>query len=120
VTDANETLPTVLDSYEVASREWAPFPGSDHVQYKLLWTSGWSVAGVMRVAANATLESHVHDGAHHHIWVIEGSAEMLGERVDPGSYVHVPPGVRHGIENVGPSGFSMLYLYLREDRAGTA
>jgi quercetin dioxygenase-like cupin family protein len=40
---------------------------------------------------------------------------MLGERVGPGTYVHVPAGVEHGIRAVGEGGSTVLYLYLREE-----
>ena len=44
------------------------------------------------------------------MWVIAGRAEMLGEQVGPGTYLHVPAGVE---------GCTVLYLYLREgDRTG--
>jgi oxalate decarboxylase/phosphoglucose isomerase-like protein (cupin superfamily) len=106
--------PVVLDADAVAALEWSPFPGSDGVRYKLLWRSGWSVAGIMDLAPGASLAAHTHSGAHHHLWVLSGEADLLGARVSAGSYVHVPTGVQHGITGVGPGGFSMLYLYLRD------
>jgi oxalate decarboxylase/phosphoglucose isomerase-like protein (cupin superfamily) len=112
--------PVLLDATAIEALEWLAFPDADGVQYKLLWRSGWSVAGIMRLDRGAVLAAHTHQGAHHHMWVLSGEAEMLGRTVTAGCYVHVPIGVEHGIAAVGPEGFSMLYLYLRDssDRTG--
>jgi quercetin dioxygenase-like cupin family protein len=48
------------------------------------------------------------------MWVIAGRAEMLGEQVGPGTYLHIPAGVEHGIRDVGDEGCTVLYLYLRD------
>jgi hypothetical protein len=114
-TTTQQVPPVVLDAYEVSALEWSSFPEVYPVQYKLLWKSGWSVAGVMRIPAGASFPEHAHEGAHHHLWVTSGTAMVLGKRVEQGSYVHVPAGVRHGIDAVGHDGFEMLYLYLRDD-----
>jgi quercetin dioxygenase-like cupin family protein len=49
--------------------------------------------------------------------VIDGSANMLGDRVGPGTYLHIPAGVEHGIHGVGEEGCTVLYLYLRDESA---
>lgn len=105
-----------------AAREalaWHPLEPFDGVDYKLLWRSGKSVAGLMRLAPGAEVSPHAHVRSHHHLWVTEGSARMLGGRVGPGTYVHIPAGVEHGITAVGDDGCTMLYLYLREADAVT-
>ena len=109
------TSAVVLDARSIAGLDWQPFPDHLGVDYKLLWTSGWSVAGVMRIREGASLRDHAHRRAHHHIWVQSGTADILGQRVGPGTYLHIPAGVIHGIRGVGPGMFSMVYLYLRED-----
>lgn len=96
---------------------WHPLESFDGVDYKLLWRSGKSVAGIMRIDPGGSLSPHAHRRSHHHMWVLDGSAEMLGERVGPGTYVHVPAGVDHGITGVGDDGCTLLYLYLREGDA---
>jgi hypothetical protein len=115
MTATSAQAPIVYDATDVAALEWLPFPGHEGVEYKLLWRSGWSVAGLMRIQAGASLRPHEHAGAHHHLWVQDGHAEVLGRPVGPGSYLHIPAGVLHGIAGVGPTPFSMLYLYLRDD-----
>ena len=94
---------------------WLTLKPHTSVDYKLLWRSGKSVAGLMRIAPGGTVIPHAHVRSHHHMWVIDGSAEMLDERVQPGTYLHIPAGVQHGISAVGEGGCTMLYLYLRED-----
>jgi mannose-6-phosphate isomerase-like protein (cupin superfamily) len=111
---APATLATVVDGAAIALRPWLPLPGFEGVTYKLLWQSGKSVAGIMRIAPDGEVSSHAHQRSHHHLWVIDGSAEMLGRRVAQGSYVHVPAGVEHGITAPGVNGCTVLYLYLRE------
>ena len=32
-----------------------------------------------------------------------------GDRVGPGTYVHIPAGVEHGITDVGPDGCTVVY-----------
>jgi mannose-6-phosphate isomerase-like protein (cupin superfamily) len=115
MTDVSALLPVILDADDISGLEWSPFPGDEAVRYKLLWSSGWSVAGLMEVPAGGSLAPHRHEGAHHHLWVLSGSAVVRGHRLGAGSYVHIPTGVEHGVEDVGPAGFTMLYLYLRDD-----
>lgn len=67
--------------------------------------------GLIRVDAGAEKAAHVHHGAHHHIWVVSGSATMLGEPLTAGSYVYIPPGVRHEVAAVGPEGVTFFYTY---------
>jgi uncharacterized RmlC-like cupin family protein len=94
---------------------WQPLDAYEGVDYKLLWRSGKSVAGLMRIAPGGSVAMHAHVRSHHHIWVIEGDAEMMGQRVGPGGYVHIPAGVDHDISDVSPDGCTVLYLYLRDD-----
>jgi oxalate decarboxylase/phosphoglucose isomerase-like protein (cupin superfamily) len=113
-TTVQQVLPVTLDAYEVSALDWQPFPGVYPVQYKLLWRSGWSVAGILRVPRGASFPAHTHEKAQHHLWVISGSADMLGRRMEAGSYLHVPAGVPHGIDAAGPDGLEVLYLYLHD------
>jgi quercetin dioxygenase-like cupin family protein len=43
------------------------------------------------------------------MFITRGSCVMLGERVDEGSYVYVPPGVAHAVDDVGPDGVEFFY-----------
>lgn len=106
---------TVVTRAEAEERPWHPLEQYEGVDYKLLWRSGKSVAGLMRIAPGGSVSPHAHVRSHHHIWVVEGDAEMMGQRVGPGGYVHIPAGVDHGISDVSPDGCTVLYLYLRDD-----
>lgn len=108
---------TLVTSAATDALAWHPVEPYDGVDYKLLWRSGKSVAGLMRVAPGGAVTPHSHVRSHHHMWVIDGTAEMLGERVGPGTYVHVPARVEHGIRAVGERGCTVLYLYLRDESA---
>jgi hypothetical protein len=45
--------------------------------------------------------------------VLEGSADILGVEVGPGSYAHIPNGVDHDIDASATDGCTVFYLYLR-------
>lgn len=94
---------------------WHPLEDYEGVDYKLLWRSGGSVAGLMRIAPDGVVTPHAHVHAHHHLWVTEGTVDVLDEHVGPGTYVHIPAGVDHSIRAVGGQGCTMLYLYLRDE-----
>ncbi len=94
---------------------WQPLNPYDGVDYKLLWRSGSSVAGLMRIAPSAMVTPHAHVASQHHMWVVDGSVEMLHEVVGPGTYVHIPAGVDHSLRAVGDRPATVLYLYLREE-----
>lgn len=94
---------------------WHPLDGYEGVEYKLLWKSGKSVAGLMRLAPGAAVTRHAHVRSHHHLWVVDGSVEVLGEVVGPGTYVHIPAKVDHGLRAMDDREATVLYLYLRDD-----
>ena len=85
------------------------------MDYKLLWRSGKSVAGLMRIEAGRVVTRHAHVRSHHHMWVVDGSVEMSGELVGPGTYAHIPARVDHELRAVGDRPATVLYLYLRDD-----
>lgn len=111
------TVATLVTRAASDALAWHPLDPFDRVDSKLLWRSGKSVAGIMRVRPGGSVSPHTHQRSHHHMWVVEGNAEMLGERVGPGTYLHVPAGVEHGISHPGDEGCTFLYLYLREPDA---
>lgn len=100
----------VLTAGQIESMPWESLavPGVDH---KVLWRSGDVVIGLIRVAPGATKPEHVHLGAHHHIWITRGSCDMVGHPVVAGSYVYIPPGEPHAVDNVGPDGCEFFYTY---------
>lgn len=115
---AAQSAATLVDAGAIVAQPWHDLEGFENVTYKLLWRSGKSVAGIMHVMPDGRVDPHVHRRSQHHIWVIDGSADMLGQNVGPGSYLHVPAGVEHGITAPGPQGCTVFYLYLREDVPG--
>jgi uncharacterized RmlC-like cupin family protein len=104
---------TLITSKAADALAWHPFDAFEGVDYKLLWRSGHSVAGILRLDPGSAVSPHAHISSHHHMWVSAGRAEMLGEQVGPGTYLHIPAGVEHGIRDVGDEGCTVLYLYLR-------
>jgi mannose-6-phosphate isomerase-like protein (cupin superfamily) len=96
---------------------WHPLEEYEGVDYKLLWRSGKSVAGLMRIGPGGLVTPHAHVRSHHHLWVVDGTAEVLDEAVGPGTYVHIPAGIDHSIRAAGDGACTMLYLYLRDEPA---
>jgi mannose-6-phosphate isomerase-like protein (cupin superfamily) len=101
----------VLHTEDVDALAWAPMPGQTGVWSKILWRSGDVAIGLIRVDAGAEKAAHVHHGAHHHIWIVSGSATMLGRALTAGSYVYIPPGVEHEVTGVGRDGITFFYTY---------
>jgi hypothetical protein len=105
------TTPVVLTSEAVEALPLEPLGHLPDVGHRIVWQDGTSMAGVMRVGAGRRLGKHAHRVNHHHIWVIDGSAVILGETLGPGSYVHVPSGVDHDVDATGTDGCTVFYLY---------
>lgn len=105
----------IVDPAAAASRPELPLEGYEGVTYRLLWRAGKSVAGIMVIAPGAKLDDHRHRSSEHHMWVLKGSGRVGGRPIGEGTYLHVPVGVTHGIDQVGPDGCTVLYLYLRND-----
>lgn len=103
--------PVVLDATAMARLAWEVLHGVDDARAKLLWEQGGSTVGLLHVHPRGHVRAHAHPEAHHHAWVVDGHARMLGEPVGPGSYVHIPAGMEHEITDVGPQGVTMFYVY---------
>ncbi len=101
----------VLGAPDVDALDWEAMPGQSGVSSKILWRSGDVAVGLIRVEAGAQKAAHVHHGAHHHIWVVSGTATMVGQELSAGSYLYVPPGVEHEVTQVGPDGITFFYTY---------
>jgi quercetin dioxygenase-like cupin family protein len=104
--------PTVLTAEAIARLTAMPLGTSTNVTHRVLWSHDSSMAGVLTVDAGHRLGAHAHRVNHHHMWVLDGRAVVLGEEVGPGSYVHVPAGVEHDIDATASDGCTLLYLYL--------
>lgn len=114
VARADHAWTEVRTSESIEAMPWEPFGNVWGVRQRILWRAGDSYAGLLRLEPGAAVAGHEHRRAHHHALVLDGECTMLGAPVTEGAYVHVPAGVRHAIEHVGPTGCTLFYLYLRE------
>lgn len=105
-------LPVVLDAAALEDLPEAPLGALPGVRHRSVWTDGTSKAGVMRIDAGHHLGAHSHRRHHHHVWVIEGVARILGRDLGPGSYVHIPNGVEHDFDARTTDGCAFFYLYV--------
>jgi mannose-6-phosphate isomerase-like protein (cupin superfamily) len=101
----------VLTVSQLQEMPWEELRGIEGATHKVLWQSGAVVIGLIRVEPGRVKPPHTHHGAHHHMFITRGSCVMLGQRVDEGSYVYVPPGVEHAVDDVGPEGVEFFYTY---------
>ena len=73
--------------------------------------------GIIEFQANRTLEPHVHADEDDAFYILEGELTFAlgegGEEVvaGPGTFVLVPPGVRHGFSNRAETPVRMLNLH---------
>jgi hypothetical protein len=104
----------MLDPREVAGLPWRPFAAISGVRDRTLWQDpvGKSLAGLLHLDPGASVPSHIHLRAAHHVWVVSGSCTIDGRAFDAGSYGFVPAGRTHAIEGVGRAGCLLFYLYL--------
>ena len=105
---------TVLSTDAVEHLAWGPLGHLEGVQHKVLWSDATSMAGVLTVGAGHHLGTHAHRMNHHHMWVLDGHAVILGQFLGPGSYVHIPSGVEHDIDATDTDGCTVYYLYIRQ------
>lgn len=101
----------VATSTDIEAMPWQSQEGQPGLRYKVLWRSGDVVLGIMELAEGAENAEHTHYGAHHHILVLSGSCTMIGRKLDTGSYIYVPPGIAHGVTEVGDGGVRLFYTY---------
>jgi len=103
--------PTVLSPEAIESLPAEPLGHVEGATHRVLWHSNGSVAGLLTLPAGSRLGAHSHRVHHHHVWVVDGSAIVLGQLLEPGSYVHVPAGVEHDIDTTDTDGCTVFYLY---------
>ena len=107
-------VPVVLTAEAIDALPLVPLDQSiEGVTHRVLWRTATSMAGAMTVAPGHRLGGHTHRLNHHHMWMLEGHAEILGVMVGPGSYIHVPAGIEHDLDARATSGCTVFYLYLR-------
>jgi quercetin dioxygenase-like cupin family protein len=101
----------VLSAAAIQRLPLSDLHGVSDVKTRVLWSKGRSLAGILEIPAGRELGEHAHPEAHHHAWVLNGDAVILGVHVTAGSYVHIPAGMPHAVEQVGHDGLRMLYLF---------
>jgi quercetin dioxygenase-like cupin family protein len=108
--------PVVLDGATIEDLPFRAMPALGRgVSHKVLWHAGESSAGVMRLDEGGHVDEHTHRRAHHHLWVLEGTVQVLGSSLGPGSYVHIPAGISHALVNGGDGPAVFHYLYLNPE-----
>ena len=108
--EALETL-YFADAQQIDELPWTQVPRCPGVHEKTLWRFGDFVVALIRYQPNATTPGVPHLAAHHHIWVVSGAAEVAGRLLVAGSYVHVPSGARHPVEDVGDEACTILQMH---------
>src|SRR5919198_1559639 len=105
----------LLDSRDVRGLPWRAFADGHGVCDRLLWQDpeGRSYAGLLWMEAGASVGPHRHRGAVHHLWVVSGECMINARTLGAGSYVFVPQGLEHAIQQAGPMGCTLFYLYLQ-------
>jgi hypothetical protein len=96
---------------EIDRFSWQPVAGCPGVFEKELWRLGDYVQALIRYDSGASSAGKPLLAGHEHIWVVSGAATIAGRRMIAGSYMHVPPGQRHPIEEVGPEGCTLLQMH---------
>jgi quercetin dioxygenase-like cupin family protein len=105
--------PTVLTAGQIGELPAEPLGHLAGVSHRVVWRDETSMAGVLTVERGHHLGEHAHRLNHHHIWVVEGRAIILGTELGPGAYAHIPSGVQHDIDARSSDGCTVFYLYLR-------
>ena len=104
--------PVVLTPEAIAALPLEPLGALAGVTHRIMWRSDTSEAGVMTVERGHHLGNHAHRENHHHMWILDGHANILGSELGSGAYVHIPSGVQHDIDASQTEGCTLFYLYL--------
>ena len=71
--------------------------------------------GIIDFAPGRTLEAHVHDDEDDAFYILSGEMTFMVEGEDvaapPGTFVLIPPGVRHGFRNDGAEPVRMMNIH---------
>lgn len=77
---------------------------------KVLYDAGDTVAGLLRLHPGAREVSHVHLHGERHLWVLAGRVLVDETEFAADSYVHVPPMLRHTVQD-GGEGSLLFYVF---------
>lgn len=109
-----DPMPIVLSADAIGDLPEEPLGNLEGVRHRILWRNQASMAGVLIVESGHHLGAHTHRKNHHHIWVLDGHAKILGHELGPGSYVHIPSGIEHDIDATDSQGCTVYYLYIAQ------
>lgn len=111
--DATQVRPTtILTPEEIERLPAEPLGDIPGVANQLLWRDAHSMQGILTIEGGHHLGAHTHRVNHHHVWVVDGIARILGRDLPPGSYVHIPAGVEHDMEAPTERPCRILYSYV--------
>lgn len=99
-----------LDAQAIDELQWDNVAHCTGVDQKVLWWLGDFVQALLRYAPGSVTPGVPHLAAHHHIWIVSGTATIAGRSLGAGSYLHVPPGVAHPAV-AGEDGCTMLQMH---------
>ena len=102
---------TILQATEMEHLPPERLDGIAGVFRRVMWREGSAESGVLTVGKGVRMGVHAHRHSHHHIWVLSGSADVLGTRITSGAYVHIGPGVEHEVDASQTDGCTLLYVY---------
>lgn len=106
-TNTDQVLATPDDIADTPRRQVRDHSG---IHERVLWSGGTQVSGIMEFSPGAGMPEHTHATHSHHVWVVEGSIDVLGRTLPAGSYAHVPTGVAHQV-TAGPDGCTLFYVF---------
>ena len=75
-----------------------------------IWATPESAAGILTMAAGQRLV-FAGERLHHHIWVLDGEADLLGSTLTSGAYVHVEPGAQHALDASSTLGCTVFHVF---------
>ena len=106
----------IIDHEAITDLPVAPIGELQGVERKILWRGEDSEAGILVVFPGHQLGADTHRSNHHHLWVLDGRATILGTEVGSGSFIHVPSGVEHNIDARRTNGCAVFYVYAPSGR----
>ena len=97
----------------ISGLPWEEMPASPAVHNKVIYTTGDTVAGLLRFSPGAREVTHLHLAGEHHLWVLGGSIRIEDTELGADSYLHIPKRLAHTIEDCGV-GSVVFYVFCPE------
>ncbi len=78
--------------------------------------------GISFFPPSAHAPGHVHDDQEEVVYCLEGQGKLVtqgkSEAIRPGTFMVIPPGVAHSINNTGQQTIKLLYLFSPKCKIG--